>query len=256
MKVFLVENKKSKYILMVLFLYLFFILQNIPAGFVLSQISMPTNVVLSSVSGTLWKGNVAKVKYLNIDLGELSWKLHPLSLLAGNLSADVFLGSGEEYLKSEVEMTISGKIKLEETRFSMKLSSLQPLSYGMPMAYAGKIEGYLPVSYIQKNNYMSINGKVFFSNLMLLSPQEQLFGDFSLDMRAENDGATSGLIKNVAGPLELSGKCTLTKNGKFNLVSTIAVREADSELDNMLRLFSPKDSTGRFAFNYSLNLWN
>ncbi|MDH5395481.1 MAG: type II secretion system protein N, partial [Gammaproteobacteria bacterium] len=117
----------------------------------MSQISMPTNVVLSSVSGTLWKGNVANVKYLNIDLGELSWKLHPLSLLAGNLSADVFLGSGEEYLKSEVEMTISGKIKLEETRFSMKLSSLQPLSYGMPMAYAGKIEGYLPVSYIQKN---------------------------------------------------------------------------------------------------------
>lgn len=256
MKVVLFENKKSRFILLILFLYIFFILKNIPAGFVLSQISMPANVVLSSVSGTLWKGTVAKVRYLNIDLGELNWNLHPLNLLTGNLSADVFLGTGEEYVKSEVEMTISGKIKLEETRFSMKLSSLQPLTYGMPVAYSGKIEGYLPVSYIRKNNYMSINGNVSFSNLMLLSPQEQLLGDFSLGMRAENDGATSCLIRDVAGPFELNGKCSLTKKGKFSLLSTIAVREANSDLDSMLRFLGNQDSTGRVAFNYSLNLWN
>jgi len=253
---FFSDKKYIYYAFMIAGLYLFFLITNLPARFVLSVINLPADIKLSSVSGTIWSAKVKNFQYKSIELGSVKWELHPLNLLSGSVSADVSIINNKQYINTEVSFTASGKIELEETRFLIELSSFQPLTYGMPFAYDGKVSGYFPVSYILMNEYVALNGKLSLNSLKLISPQQQLFGDFVIDFRAEKEGQTSGQIKDTGGPLSMEGQLTLNKSGILNLSAKMAAREAGNSLDNMLALFGRKDGSGRIQLNHKFKLWH
>lgn len=228
---------------------------NLPANIVLSLYSIPDNIKFTSVTGTVWSGKVNKLKYAGIDFGSVDWELHPLHLIFGELNADISFVNRKQYIQSAVSLFPSGKIELEETRFLIDLSSLQPLTYGMPFSYAGKASGYFPVSHFHKNNYVGINGELSLSNIQMISPQQQSFGDFLINFRAEKEGATSGNIKDNSDVLELSGRILLNKKGKLNLSAKLAANQAGSSLERVISFLGPKDASGRVQLNSTLSLW-
>jgi len=250
-----IVRKNIKIILISIALYLFFLIANLPANIGVSALNLPVNVKLTSVSGTIWSGKVQNLKYSGIDLGTVSWKLQPLYLMTGAVAANVSMIKNQQHINTWAKLSLSGKLELEETRFSINLSSLQPLTYGMPFSYVGMASGYFPVSYIYKNNYVGINGKLSLNNLEMISPQRQHFGDFVIDFRAENDGMTSGRVKDNSEQLNMSGQLTLDKNGIFNFTAKLAAREKDSSLDNVISFLGIKDATGRVQLSHQFSLW-
>lgn len=249
-------NKKNiQYILIILALYLFFLITSLPATVILSSITLPNNIKLSSISGTIWSGKVRQFKVSGIDMGSIKWELHPLNLIMGELSADVSVVNDKQYINTEVKLSYSGKIELEETRFLVDLSSLQPLIYGMPFSYAGKASGYFPVSFFHKNNYIGLNGKLSLTNMEMISPQRQSFGDFIIDFRAEKEGATSGQIKDSGGVLDISGQLMLKKSGQLNFSAKLAAREMGGSLEKALSFLGKKDASGRVQVNSNFKLW-
>ena len=79
--------------------------------------------------------------------------------------------------------------------------------------------------------------------------------DDSDPFRAEKEGATSGMIKDIAGPLSLSGQLALSKNGRLSLKTRLSARESGTSLDQMVAFLGKKDASGRVAFNYDYQLW-
>lgn len=248
--------KNIKLILMIITLYLLFLIARLPATVVLSMINFPSSLTLTSISGTAWSGSIKNIRYAGLNVGSIKWSLHPLNLIIGELSADIAIMNDEQYINTEVNLSSSGKIVFEETRFLIYLSALQPLTYGMPFSYAGKISGYLPVSFIHKNNYVGINGKISLDNMEMISPQRQSFGDFYIDFRAENEGATSGRIKDSGGLLHIDGQLNLKKNGLFHLSAKLAAREKDSSLERVISFLGPMDADGRIQVNSNFMLWH
>ena len=249
-------NKKNiKYPLIVAMLYLFFLITSLPATMVLSSITLPKNIKIYKVSGSVWSGNAQQLRVSGIDLGSVKWSLHPLNFILGELSADISINNNKQYINSEINLSYSGKVELEETRFSVDLSSLAPLTYGMPFSYSGKASGYFPVSSFQKNNFIGLNGKLSLTNIELISPQRQSFGDFVVDFRAEKDGETSGKIKDIGGVLSLSGQLMLKKSGLVNFSAKLASRERGDSIDKMISFLGRKDASGRVQISHKLNLW-
>jgi len=249
-------NKKNiQYFLILVVLYLFFLIASLPATVVFSSMKLPSNIKLSSISGTIWSGKAKQLKVSGIDLGSIKWELHPLNLIMGELSADVSVVNNKQYINTEVNLSYSGKVELEETRFLIDLSSLQPLIYGMPFSYAGKASGYFPISFFHKNNYIGLNGKLSLTNMEMISPQRQSFGDFIVDFRAEKEGATSGQIKDSGGVLDISGQLLLKKNGQLNFSAKLAAREAGSSLEKAISFLGRKDASGRVQVNSNFKLW-
>ncbi len=250
-----ISKKHIKVVSLVLGLYFFFLIINLPANMVVPFLKIPGNIKFSSTSGTIWSGSISKLEISGINLGAVNWELHPLNLLIGELSVDVSIVNRKQYFKSKVFSSSSGKIEFEETDFQFNLSSLQPLTYGMPFSYAGDISGYFPVSYFHKNNYVGVNGKLSLSNMEMISPQRQSFGDFIVDFRAEKEGATSGKIKDSGGQLSVDGQLNLSKNGQFKITTKLAAREKNSSLEQVISFLGRKDASGRVLLNSSFKLW-
>ena len=152
-------------------------------------------------------------------------------------------------------MSPFGRFELEETRFSFDISSLQPLTYGMPVSYSGKVSGYFPVSLFNKNDYIGINGRLSLSDLTVTLSQQQTLGDFIIDFRAEKEGMTSGKIKDSGGILSVDGKLSLTKNGLISASAMLAPREPDRSLQRVLLFLGRPDSRGYTQFNNQFKLW-
>lgn len=254
--IFPLIKQNIKAIFIVFSLYLIFLIINLPASFGISAVDLPNNIKISSVSGTIWSGKADRFNYSSIDLGSVSWELNPLNLLLGELSVDIAIVKNKQYFKTEAYFSPSGKIELEDTRFSIDLTSLQPLTYGMPFSYSGIASGYFPVSFFHKNEFVGINGKLSLNNIEMTSPQHQSFGDFTVDFRAEKEGATSGSIKDKGGLLNISGQLKLNKNGQFNLSAKLDAREKGSSLEKMISFLGRKDASGRVKLNSNFKLWH
>jgi general secretion pathway protein N len=249
-------KKKFKIILTIISLYLFFLIINFPANIVISMINLPGNIKLTSVSGTIWSGKAKQLRYSGIDLGSVKWELHPLNLIMGELSAKISIINNQQYIKSDINFSSSGKIELEDTRFLIDLSLLQPLTYGMPFSYSGIASGYFPISFFHKNNYVGVNGKLSLNNMEMTSPQRQSFGGFVIDFRAEKEGATSAQIKDSGGPLNLVGQLMLNKNGLVDVSAKLAARDAGSSLEQMLSFLGRKDASGSVQLKSSFKFWH
>ncbi|MCW8900673.1 MAG: type II secretion system protein N [Gammaproteobacteria bacterium] len=245
-----------KIILTVSVLYLFFLIINIPANFIIPVLKLPESVKITAISGTVWSGKIKNMKFSGIDLGSVNWNLQPAYLLLGAVAADISMSKDQQHITSWVKLSSSGKVELEETRFLIDLASLQPLIYGMPFSYAGMASGYFPVSYFHKNNYVGFNGKLTLSNLEMISPQQQAFGGLDIELRAENDGLTSGRLKGTGDLLDITGQITLNKDGEFVVSVSLAAREKGGSLENVVSFLGPKDAAGRIQLNNQLKLWH
>lgn len=234
---------------------MFFLVTTLPASIIFSSIKLPNNIKLSSFSGTVWSGKAGQLTISGINLGSIKWDLHPLNLIIGELSADISVINNKQFINTEVNYSYSGEIELEDTRFSIDLSSLQPLTYGMPFSYTGKASGYFPVSFFHKNNYVGLNGKLSLTSMEMLAPQQQYFGDFIVDFRAEKEGVTSGKIKDSSEVLNIDGQLTLKKNGQFNFSAKLAARKKDSSIEKILSFLGKKDAGGRVQLNHNVKLW-
>ena len=222
---------------------------------VISLINLPSIIKISSSSGTIWSGKIQNLSVSNIKVGSLAWNLHPLNLLLAELSMDISIVKNKQFVTSKVILSSTGRINLEKTRFSIDLSLFQPLTYGMPFSYTGMAKGYFPTVSLDKNNHIGINGRLSLTDLTMISPQRQLFGDFTADFKPDGKSDTTAIVKDVAGPLQLDGVLTLSKDGKVNLDAELTALESASPLDKMISILGVRNSENQIELKNNFQLW-
>lgn len=137
-------KKTISLIFLFIFAFLAFALYLVPASVVLSMADshLPQNVKLAGVSGTIWQGRVAQVQFNQQLIDKLEWQLKPLSLISGNLNADISFGSlrgfDTPFGKTSVSLPLSAE-SLKLTRTNVRLSTSMLLdNVKLPMALPTK----------------------------------------------------------------------------------------------------------------------
>ena len=88
--------------------FLLFVIAYMPAAQVLGRVSLPNNVQVSGVSGTIWNGNAQQVVVNNLPVSLVEWDIHPFSLLLGKISADIKGGN----LRQSDAVAFEGEVML------------------------------------------------------------------------------------------------------------------------------------------------
>ena len=255
--IFVFVNKPSvKISAAVVGLYLIFLLATAPASILFSNIKLPPNLRITSVSGTVWNGRIEHVEFSGIQVGSVQWVVHPLALLLGSLSVDIEIKNKAQYLTTTMKLSPLKKIQLEGTLFDVDLALFQPLIYGMPIAYSGQAKGALPHFSFKKNDSISLNGKMSLNAIKLISPQQQEFGNFIIDFNSINEKSIKAVIRDDNAPLKLNGNIDLDHLGQLKLATQFSALEENSSLDKMLDFLGRADEKGQRQFETSFTLWH
>lgn len=230
--------------------YLIFLVSSIPASMVVPYITQSSAFKLAGVQGSAWSGSARQLSLGKLQWQNVNWNVHPWGLLLGQLNFDARLGDATNNFRGELTLNSSGKLKIENAELSMPLDTLQAFSYGMPIAYQGKINAYLPLVIFERNKLFVVEGRVTLSGIELTAPQPLALGSIKVEFKTNKDGESVGQVSSVDGPVIVEGQVQLSRSAQVVVNLQLAARESGSDIDKALMLLGKRDASGRVAFQY------
>ncbi len=74
--------------------YVFFLISSAPASLISQFISLPNNVLMNNITGTIWQANIERVEMQTVNVHEVDIDLSPMSVLMLSPQVSVRFGGG------------------------------------------------------------------------------------------------------------------------------------------------------------------
>lgn len=210
-----------------------FLIMYLPAAQVIGRATLPANVEIYGVSGTLWEGQVQQIVVNGLPVNDVSWQLHPLALLAGNISADLKGGN----IRSADEVSFSGpvttgllsqqRIELEDFQLYLPVSRvLSQVSLPIPVNASGRFRAR--IAELQFNGECQrLKGEGSWLNAAVAGTQGPIdFGTYKATLRCEDKDI--GIT--VSEPNKLGLSMDAVVNSTFSRFSVAGKFKPDEDL--------------------------
>jgi hypothetical protein len=203
----------------------------------------------ASVEGSLWSGTCVGLVVSGAPVGDVSWSLHPLRLLAGKLAANLILTHGAANASAEVQLGFGRHVTVRNLVADLPLDPA--LIPGVPVNLHGRAHFDLAVAELQHGIITQLQGRIEARDLEDSSGANTPLGSYLVTFPG-GSGAPTGKLHDLDGPLALEGTLRLTPAPGFELEGLIAPRPgAPPELVNNIRFFGSPDASGRRPFSVS-----
>ncbi len=239
-------------LLLFLVAFVLFLVATMPARFALQYLPANLPLRLLGVDGTVWHGQAAQALWQNRPIGSLEWRLHPLPLLLGKLSADFIVDGDGISARGKAVASGDQTVVLTDTRIDAELERL-PLPQNLMATPGGKGHADIRLARIENRWPTELDADVVWSPATLLAPFELELGKATLKLGSNGDTLSGDLRSN--GALNSKGKLTLSKAGAFSANVRIApTDETPRELRDMLPMIGRPDSRGAVTIRQSMQL--
>jgi general secretion pathway protein N len=226
------------------------------AGFVIARLPaswiMPgpkSGMACSEVDGSVWDGTCTGLTVQQQPIGDLTWEIHAMRLLAGKINADVVVTRPTGLIRGNVESGLDKKIVARDVLVDLPVD--QELASGLPpnlRGLRGKVHAQLTYLRVDGQIIRAIEGVVEAHDL---SDGDQKWGSYSVTFPPPTTGAPVGQLKDLgSGPLAVEGSIRLTPAPGFDLEGLVAPRaSASPDLVQTLRFLGSPDAQGRRPFS-------
>lgn len=179
---------------------------HIPASVVWTLIAprLPTQVSLSGLTGTVWSGQVRRMRVGGIEQGALLWSWQPGQAFVGRLGLDVSWLPRNGRVDAELKAGI-GSLRLEKISGRLDAATMAALNKA-PFVLGGTWLFDVPV--LQLNDFErveSAEGRMVWQDAAGGLPQPFPLGHLAADLDAEDGWLMLRLSDQGSGPLGLGG---------------------------------------------------
>lgn len=228
--------------------FIVFLIAFLPASVLLRF--LPSDVSLSGVEGTVWRGSASTVAVRGQPIGALRWSNRPWRLLMLQLDYAVrYLPEGGEV---DMDVTLQGphRVDISNARGSLPIMALDGL-LGPP--------GWTATAELDVERLLLVDGfpEVAAGSLVLrdlTAPRERgaKIGSFELTLGegAVGGESISGRLRDLGGgPMQVRATLELKPDRSYLLSGEVAAGpEAGAAIQRTLRFLGPEDSLGRRPF--------
>ncbi|MFY2510020.1 type II secretion system protein N [Vibrio pectenicida] len=248
----------KKVILLSLALFMVFLISavvHVPAQVVLNYLPLPSQLGLSGVSGSLWDGRAASVKWQENNFGAINWQLAPLKFLTGKVEAQVRFGRGSDMQitgRGTVGMSTSGPYAynlIVSLPVAKVLEAAPPLP--IPVELTGQVELSIKSMIYDAPYCQSGTGSLVWNMDKIITPLDELtLGPVVANFACQNSEITLNAEQrsqhvSSAADVVLSPNRTYQASAWFKPEGNFP--QAFSE---QLRWLPEPDGQGRYQFTY------
>ena len=207
---------------------------------------------LQGYSGTLWQGRVSSASLAvaggRLQLGELEWKLSPLSLLL--LSPRIQFESrwGRQMVEADVRISAGGNLQLRDTSVSFSAALVKQW---LPVALAGTVELLLVDMEVREAMPVAGQGRLVWRDALWIGNRSrQALGDYVLEFTVEAGQQVRGTVTTLAGPVQVEGSFEV-QGRSYSVDATLSAEQGfDPELGSALQLLAaPVDGGYQLTFS-------
>lgn len=249
---------KKKFAIGVVFLmtYLGFLVATLPATILFNQISLPKNISLSGISGSVWQAKIVQVVVDEVVINQISTELSFWSLFT--LSPSLPVTFGDSFLagpEGELNITFSQeKIEVDNLRLFIKANEItQQLTLPLPVTAQGDVEltlDHVAIDIADNNKCIAANGLVTWSKAGVIALDESIkLGGFDAKISCE-DGALA-LLLSPENDLGLTLNAYVRQSGRVSGNGFLKPgAKFPQALNSALPFLGRKDSQGRYRLSF------
>ena len=236
--------------------YLGFLVATLPATVLLNKISLPKNISLSGVSGSVWQTNIEQVVVGEAVIKQIKTTLNFWSLFT--LAPQLPVTFGHSFLagpEGKLDITLSqGKIEINNLSLLLKANEIaQQLTLPLPVTAKGDVEielNHMAIDLEDKNKCIAANGMVTWSKAGVLALDENIdLGNFNAEISCE-DGALA-LLLSPENDLGLMFNAYVRQGGKISGNGFLKPGvNFPQQLNSTLSFLGRKDSQGRYRLSF------
>lgn len=214
----------------------------------------PARVACNAADGTVWNGSCAGLTVQGQPVGDVTWQLHPLRLLAGKLAAHVELTrAGTGTAQTDFESDFSGKnVTLHNVKADFRMDPA--LMTQVHLDLHGNAHVDMQMARVQNGTIAALQGRIEARDLSQSGGSPGGLGSYSLTFPGNSTPPPKGELRDLGGPLSIEGTVTIRPQpggiADFVVEGLVAARpDAPPSLANELKMLGTPDAQGRRPFS-------
>ena len=223
------------------------VLVRAPASWLISV--LPNSIDCQLPGGSMWRGGCAQLRIAGAVLNDMRWQLHPWALLGGPLELAVQSADVRAPGTATLAFGLTGHLNVRELRADLQIDSgFLPL---FPTGWSGRVQLALASMEFNAGRLAAIHGTVTARSLAQIRPAMP-FGSYELHFgdTARADGAVAGELRDLGGPLAVTGTLIVRNGSDYELSGLAAARaDASPELAQAVQFLGPSDPQGRRQYS-------
>ncbi|WP_448213683.1 type II secretion system protein N [Colwellia sp. MEBiC06753] len=233
--------------------YLIFVIALLPAKTAIGWFSLPKNVELGFVSGSVWHSQISEIRIQGISINQVQAEVSLLSLLTFAPSVDLTFGTPTAAGPSgSASVTLAGNtVQVNEANISMAASEIAPLlPLPIPVNAFGGVKLTVKELAVSQTQCLTADAKVAWQRAAVNALEQDIeLGDFAADIQCEKDN----LVVNVVpeNRLGLTVSTQIQMNGRFSGEGYLQPgAEFPAELKQALPFLGNADAQGRYRLKF------
>jgi general secretion pathway protein N len=214
----------------------------------------PRGFALSGISGSVWSGRAGQALVQGQMLENVTWTLHPWSLLFGQvgLSWRFQLPEGEGeggYAQGATELGLDGSVAISSLEGRLPASLIANVARAGALRPTGTVNLNLQDVLWDGSTLRSATGRAVWSGAGISLLKPVALGDQAIALETTDD-TVKGVLSDGGGALSLDGLLTLSADGKYEFNGSLAARNAP-DLQQALRSMGRPGADGRIKLQRS-----
>jgi len=246
-------RRKSALIALFFIVYLLFTVAMVPANKVLSWVTLPANVQIGEVSGTIWRSKVSAIKVDKLLINQVSAKLSFLSLLTADPSIHIEFGDAL-VAGPEGKATVSGlfsSISLTDIEVNMPAALVtEQLNLPIPLVahdyFDIQIDEFLAGAPICSQ----LNGKIVWSKAAITALEQRVkLGALKVALSCQQGDVV--MVLDEDNELGLSFTASVGGNGIVSGDGYLVLKNNTPEaIKQILPFLGNPDNQGRYRLRF------
>ncbi len=258
----LFNNPKKLWVPLGIVLFLVFVISNIPAIWGAYMLTRGTGISMSGVTGSLWNGraSLASVRTAEREysLGQLSWRLSPLSLLTLSPCAQVTTKLPLQQFEGEVCSGLGGSIKVHDADVSLPVALVQGR---IPVPVQGQLSAHVDELGLRGNVLQKLKGNVTWNGARVNTGSNWLdIGSYGIELNDNGKNGVSAKLFHLSGPIDVALQIELNAPNGGKVSGEIAAPKSffeSAHAIDILAMFSREDRVdeqGKTHYRVDMNL--
>jgi general secretion pathway protein N len=237
-------------------LYIGFLIATLPTSLVLNQLSLPKNITIFGVSGSIWNTDIAQVTIEQNPIQKVNAKLSFWSLFT--LAPKVAITFGDSFTvgpEGELKLVLStDKAIVNDLTVLMKANDIaQQINLPIPMTAKGDVELIVvnaELDLSNNNQCIAITGNASWSTAGVVALEQNVkLGNLTADISC--DKGTLAVVISPKNDLGLTFTAYLSPKGKLSGNGYLKPgAKFPQELNDTLSFLGRKDRQGRYRLEF------
>ncbi|HNP36450.1 MAG TPA: type II secretion system protein N [Woeseiaceae bacterium] len=187
----------------------------------------PASLVLSGISGSIWRGTAAAGMVSNVYVRNLTWRFKPGRLPRGEVAYAVEALPAGGFLDGRIGINFGGSLMLSQLRVSLPLSMLDTAT-GIS-GLRGTANASLDQMTLSGGLPVSADGSVDVAGLVLPIVAPEPLGNFRAEFQTGADGNIVANVQDTQAVIDIAGRLLLRSDRAYEFLGRIAATDDTPE---------------------------